>query len=165
MKHLLPLALALIALPLAAQAECKGTPVPELVEGRAFAVDGDTLAIPGQPRIRLWGIQAPELRDSATKRETPEGMIARAALADLLDGDAPTRCVPTKWDRYCRLVAVCHTAGADIDLGQAMLIRGMAYTAWLDDTPGKTGVEPAMYASAESLARKTKRGLWRAWLE
>ena len=151
--------------PAAAQqgAECRDKPLPELVEGRAFAVDGDTLAFPGQPRVRMWGIDAPELRDPATKQETRAGMQARVALADLLAGEAPTRCVPTKWDRYCRLVAVCHIAGSDVAL--RMLEQGMAYTAWLDDTPGKTGATPDRYAAVERLARVERRGLWKGWLD
>lgn len=155
----------LIASPATAQpgAECRDRPLPELVEGRAYAVDGDTLAIPGQPRIRLWGIDAPELRDASTKRETREGMQARAALADLALAREPTRCVPTKWDRYCRLIAVCRNAASD--LGLLMLTSGYAYTAWLDDPPGRTGAEPGIYAAMEALARKERRGLWKTWLD
>lgn len=142
---------------------CRDKPVPDLVEGPALAVDGDTLAIAGMPRIRLWGIQAPELRDSATRRERREGMQARTVLAGLLDGVMSVRCVPTRWDRYCRLVAVCDAKGDD--LAQDMLIRGMAYTARLDESPGKTGVDPLRYTLQEVIARQERRGLWRHWRE
>lgn len=142
---------------------CRDRPVPDLVEGQAFAVDGDTLAIAGMPRIRLWGIQAPKLGDSATRRETREGIQARAVLAGLLDGVTSVRCVPTRWDRYCRLVAVCDAHGDD--LAQDMLIRGMAFTARLDDAPGETGVDPLKYALLEVIARQERRGHWRRSLE
>lgn len=142
---------------------CRNEPVPDLVEGQAFAVDGDTLAIAGMPRIRLWGIQAPDLRDSVTKRETREGMRARTVLAGLLDGVMSVRCVPTRWDGYCRLVAVCDAKGDD--LAQDMLIRGMAFTARLDDSPGESGVDPLKYILREVIARQERRGLWRHWPE
>lgn len=167
----LALALLLPASPLAAQAlptsqalpaACRDAPVPERIEGRAFAVDGDTLSLPGRPRLRLWGIQAPELRDTTTRQETGPGSRARAVLADLLDAAPAVHCTPTKWDRYCRLVAVCRAAG--LDLGEQMLAAGMAYTAWLDDPPGRTGIDPAAYAAAEAAARKDRRGLWKVWL-
>src|SRR5215218_922009 len=58
--------------------------LPGKWEGIAFAIDGATLAGAGlKPSIRLWGIQAPELRDK-DKQETAPGMRARAAVEDLL---------------------------------------------------------------------------------
>lgn len=173
----LPAALAILAalLPATAAAEdrpCRDQPVPPLVEGRAFAVDGDTLAIAGAPRIRLWGIQAPELRAARTGGETLPGMAARAALADLLDLGAAgaVRCRPSKWDRWCRLVASCDVAddeGRATDLGAALLQAGMAYGFMLDDTRGRRADDAGMaaaYADLESRARKARAGLWRDWL-
>lgn len=158
-------ALVTFAAPALAQfpADCRDKPVPDLVEGQASAIDGDTLAIAGKPRIRLWGIEAPDLQDAMTKRETKAGIQARAVLARLLDGVTSIHCVPTRWDPDCHLVAVCDVKGDD--LAQDMLLRGMAYTARLDDSPGKTGVDPLTYAVKEVIARQERRGLWRTWLE
>jgi len=45
-----------------AEQPCGALPKP--FDGVAFAVDGNTLAIVGKkPNVRIWGIQAPELRD------------------------------------------------------------------------------------------------------
>ena len=110
---LLALAPALSAAARAEDRSCRAKPVPPPIEGRASAVDGDTLAFAPSAvvgtgavtRIRLWGVQAPEPRDKQTGQETVAGMVARSALADRLSG--PIRCEPGKWDRYCRLVATC----------------------------------------------------------
>ena len=76
--------------------------------GQAYAIDGDTLAGVGlKPHIRLWGIQAPELRDGA-KAESVAGMRARAALEDLLEQSGhKVKCRVLKFDRNCHMVAQC----------------------------------------------------------
>src|ERR687898_493737 len=57
--------------------------LPAAWDGQAYAIDGATLAGVGlKPHVRIWGIQAPELRD--TRAESVAGMRARAALEDLL---------------------------------------------------------------------------------
>ena len=100
----------------------------EKIEGIAWALDGDTLAMlaGGQrtPDIRLWGIQAPELRDRRSGIENPAGMHALAALKGKIDGE-PIVCRAIEWDRYCRAVATCDHRGDDI--GKFMLTIGMSY--------------------------------------
>lgn len=153
-------------------AACRDKPVPTKVDGLAYAIDGDTLAIDGQPHIRVWGIQAPELRDKHTGQETVAGMRSRAHLEDLLK---PSRqavsCTPTKWDRYCRLVATCDTKypsgqpnGVAEDLGWQMIDAGQAYGYYLDETLQRAPDTSRAYAAAESLARAQRRGLWTGWL-
>lgn len=170
-------ALTALALPAIAHAKdlpttCRDKPVPELVVGEAFSIDGDTIAIAGKPHIRIWGIQAPELRDKKTGQETVPGMRARAALEELLK---PARhqvsCAPTKWDRYCRLVAICDTAypskaiyAESIELGWTMLDAGLAYGFYLDDAVAGRNDLSRSYATAESMARAERRGLWKEWL-
>lgn len=167
MKRSLPLAAALLALPMAAWAQtnaaCRDKPVPPAFEGTGYAVDGDTLALPGHPRVRLWGIQAPELRDKSTGQETNAGMQARAALEELLAADrSRTRCPPTKWDRYCRVVAVCTTGRTD--LARTLIERGMGYGGWLEETVRDQPNLGTAYADAETAARRERRGLWKDWL-
>lgn len=160
----------------AADISCRDRPVPSLVEGQAFAVDGDTLAFPGQPRVRLWGIQAPELRDKATRQETPAGMAARAALAERIAAlaEPSVRCHPVKWDRWCRLVATCAAPAfgepvrTDQDIAATMLLDGWAYGFMLDDPlRGREAEGVALarrYAALEAQARRARAGLWREWL-
>lgn len=147
-------------------AECPAA-LPDGWSGTAYAVDGDTLRGVGLKfTLRLWGIQAPELRD-AQRQETVAGMRARAALADLLaKADHKVRCRLVGPDGPCRAVAYCLLdAGADsIDLGGALIAGGMAYSAPLAEPPA---FEPKMaqrYADAEVEARRQRRGLWPQWL-
>lgn len=57
--------------------------------GAAAAVDGDRPAVivngHRAPNVRLWGVDAPEMRDTG-KVETVAGMRARVALAELGSG-------------------------------------------------------------------------------
>jgi endonuclease YncB( thermonuclease family) len=141
--------------------------LPDTWSGVAYAVDGDKLAAAGlKPNIRLWGVQAPELRNGAGE-ETVAGMRARATLEDLLSkSDHKLKCRVTKFDRQCRAVAHCVLdAGADsIDVGGAMIASGMAYGFSLDQTMAWEPKASQRYADAEFEARKQRRGLWPFWL-
>jgi len=139
----------------------------EAWSGAAYAIDGDTLVGVGlKPAIRLWGIQAPELRDGA-KNDTVQGMRARAALEDLLGkSDHKLKCRVARFDRECRVIAQCSLdAGADsIDVGGAMIASGMAYGYLLAETLPWEPKASQRYADAEFEARKARRGLWPVWL-
>ncbi len=142
--------------------------LPEPFAGLAFAGDGDTIYFVGMgPSVRLWGLQAPELRDKVTGQETVAGMRTRAALEDLLQGaDHKVACSPRKFDRFCRVVASCTTQGPGgaVDLSLDLLRQGLAYGFWLSDTPADDGALSLAYAGAEAEARKQRRGLWKEWL-
>jgi len=135
--------------------------------GVAYAIDGVTLSAVGlKPNIRLWGIQAPELRDDA-RQETTAGMRARATLEDLLSkSDHKLKCRITRFNHQCQAVAHCVIdAGADsIDVGGAMIASGMAYGFSLDQTMPWEPKASQRYADAEFDARKQRRGLWSVWL-
>lgn len=144
--------------------DCGALPGP--FDGKAFAGDGDTIYGTGYgTAIRLWGIQAPELRDhspGAAKAETVAGMKTRGALEDLLAAaDWQVRCVPRKFDRFCRVVASCTTAKG-IDPSLELLKAGHAYGFWLSDTDD--AAQSIAYARAEAEARSARRGQWSEWL-
>ncbi|MBX9944907.1 MAG: thermonuclease family protein [Reyranella sp.] len=137
--------------------------LPETLAGIAFAGDGDTIHGAGWSwPVRLWGLQAPELRDRA-KADTSPGMRARAHLADVLAaGDHRVTCTPIEFDAYCRVVATCRT-GAGVDLTASVLEAGLAYGYFLAKHPSR--VDQALaYSKAEAAARKAERGLWPTWL-
>lgn len=149
-------------------AECATSgPLPDSWSGQAYAIDGGTLAGVGlKAHIRIWGIQAPELRDAA-RNETIAGMRARATLEDLLSrSDHKVKCRIAKLDRDCKAVAQCSLdAGADsIDVGGAMIASGMAYGFSLEETLSWEPKASQRYADAEFEARKQRRGLWPLWL-
>jgi endonuclease YncB( thermonuclease family) len=137
--------------------------LPKPFDGVAFAINGDTLAIVGlRPHVRIWGIQAPELRDK-DKQETVPGMRARAALDDLLTpAGHKIHCNPDKWDRDCRIVALC--VAKTTDIGGRMIDNGMAYGFDLDDVDKADVPLSLSYAESEAAARKEMRGLWPEWL-
>jgi endonuclease YncB( thermonuclease family) len=117
----------------------------EAMSGRARVVDGDTLVLDGK-RIRLVGIDAPELRQVCQReqRDWPCGTEAKSHLAALI-GDARTTCEAGGSDKYGRLLAVCTVA--DRDLNAAMVDGGYAI-AFGD------------YEAEETAARQKRLGLW-----
>ncbi len=142
--------------------------LPKDWSGEAYAVDGATLGGTGlKPPLRLWGVQAPELRDRQTGLETSQGMRARAALEDLLErGDRKVKCRIARWDRECRAIAQClvETSPNALDAGGYMLASGLAYGFHLEDPLAWEPKAGQRYAGAEAEARRAQRGLWPQWL-
>jgi endonuclease YncB( thermonuclease family) len=147
--------------------------LPRTWDGQAFAIDGDTIGGIGlKPPIRLWGIQAPELRDAANAESVP-GMRARAALEDMLSlADHRVSCKVAKFDRSCRLVAQC-TLIAEMPTGAApaphdpalrLVEDGLAYGFQLDDALPWDREAGSRYAHFEAISRQARKGLWPQWL-
>ena len=84
--------------------------------------DGDTIR-QGGVAMRLWGIDAAELRQSCADG-WPAGQLAREHLNGLMR-DHTITCDPRATDRYGRTVALCRADG--VDLGAAMVSAGMAW--------------------------------------
>jgi endonuclease YncB( thermonuclease family) len=164
MKKLL-LAALLATLPAAAWSQSKQKdcgPLPPGFEGTAFTGDGDTIYGVGfRPGIRLWGSNAPELRDH-DKAETIPGMRARALTADVLAAAGnKVACQSIEWDGYCRVVASCTAGGKDLTM--ELLKAGLSYGYYLAKHPAR--VDQALaYSDAEAAARKARVGLWPYWL-
>lgn len=120
------------------------------VTGRASVVDGDTLEVQGQ-RIRLWGVDAPEGRQTCARAgETYRcGQVAANQL-DHRIGGRPVVCVQQDVDRYGRVVARCAVAGDD--LGGWLVREGYAVRY-----PEYAG---AAYRTEEAAARRARRGVW-----
>jgi endonuclease YncB( thermonuclease family) len=140
----LSLALCLTALPATAQN----------LSGIADVVDGDTLAIRGeQTRIRLYGVDAPEGKQTCNDAEGKRylcGSRAADALAALIGRNGRVSCQEEDRDRYGRVVAVCYANGQDIN---GDLIRqgwAVEYSQYSD----------GRYSDEETEARQAKRGLW-----
>ncbi|MDO8912315.1 MAG: thermonuclease family protein [Phenylobacterium sp.] len=77
--------------------------------------DGDTFRCDGNLKIRLWGIDAPELQTAA-------GPAARRALADLTAGQ--TLVCTRKSKSYDRIVAQCLIGNTDV--AERMVRQGQA---------------------------------------
>lgn len=121
-------------------------PAPEPLQGAARASDGDSFRL-GDERVRLLGIDAPELGQTCRDeegRDWPCGQAARDRMASLLQG-GPVDCRPEEHDQYGRLLSTCTVAGQD--LAMAMVSEGLAISA--DD-----------YKREERAAQAARRGIW-----
>jgi len=77
-----------------------------------LAVDGDTIRSNGM-RIRLWGIDAPEMSEV-------QGPRSKAVLQNIVDRAGQLTCYEMGRDRYGRIVARCHDAQG-YDIGCTMI--------------------------------------------
>ena len=119
-------------------------------EGRFGVADGDSL-VWGSQRLRLEGIDAPELDQQCTVagRTTPCGRKARAALRTLL-GRGGTVCRSTGLDRYDRWLVRCTDEAGE--LAEQLVEQGWA-------------VAYGRFEEAEDRARRAGRGLWAGTFE
>ena len=86
------------------------------ITGKPRVVDGDTIHI-NQTKIRLHGIDAPEMKQTCRTSEGKEqlcGQLAKQALKRLVRGQDVT-CKGDKRDRYKRLIAVCYVGPFNIN--------------------------------------------------
>lgn len=109
--------------------------------------DGDTLRC-GADRIRLFGVDAPEVRRGAKAAE-PLAYEARDLLIQLTRGRVGCRVVAQ--DHYGRHVARCWSS-ASPDINAAMIRPGLA-TEWRAFSKGA-------YEAAEDEAKAAGRGAW-----
>ena len=120
------------------------------ISGPARVIDGDSLVVDGV-EIRLYGIDAPEYRQTCFRRGRPWacGVDATRTLRALI-ASRPVACRTHEEDRYGRTVASCAVDGRD--LGAAMVAGGHA-------------VAYGAYQLEESAARNAGRGIWSSRFE
>lgn len=114
-------------------------------------IDGDTLKL-GSERVRLWGIDAPESRQTCRDARGVAftcGQTAAAVLRGLIGQESPI-CEMVERDRFGRMVARCQVSG--LDLGGAMVAAG-----WAVDFERYSG---GRYQQEQETAKAAKRGLW-----
>jgi len=121
----------------------------QAVAGTATAQDGDSLLV-GATRVRLFGIDAPELDQTCQRDGTswPCGEAARTQLAELVAG-RQVECNGQGVDQHGRVLAICR-AGRE-QLNQVMVEQGwaLAYREFSDQ-----------YVPAELEARTRRLGIW-----
>lgn len=123
------------------------------IQGRATVIDADTIEIQGE-RVRIWGIDAPEGKQTCLDAAGAEyrcGQIGSMALADFIDQSQPVRCEHKDTDRYGRFVGQCFIASGH-DIAGWLARQGHA----LDYRQYSKGA----YASAEARAKANKAGIW-----
>ena len=124
---------------------------PPTVAGRASVIDGDPLEIHDR-RIRLWGVDAPEARQSCDAADGAAWACGRAS-ANRLDQhlqDRTVACYEQDTDRYGRMVARCTVDGEDV--GGWLVRQGLAirYARYAGNA----------YRAEEAQARAARTGLW-----
>lgn len=126
-------------------------PTPPTVMGRSSVIDGDTLEVHGQ-RIRLWGVDAPESRQSC-ENETGATYACGRISARRLDQhlmDQTVSCFELDHDRYGRMVARCEINGEDVGawlVKQGLAVRYARYAG-------------TAYMIEEIAARRDRIGVW-----
>ncbi len=116
------------------------------ITGVPKIIDGETLVVGGK-RFRLWGIDAPDPRQTCTirRRDYNCGRISATALMDLVAGVHVT-CRPVKGATD---VARCYAGGYELS-------EGMVHTGWALAAPR----DHARFAPIEKRAAMARRGLW-----
>ncbi|RUM26812.1 thermonuclease family protein [Rhizobium vallis] len=145
-------ATAFAVLALAALIAAKLNDTDKIEHAGAFhAADGDSLTS-GAERLRLEGIDAPELHQSCERegKAWACGRVAREALQDMVLASG-TRCQGGRRDRYDRLLVVCRN-GTGADINAAMVRLGMA-------------ISYGGYGKEEAEARAARAGLWAGTFE
>ena len=129
----------------------------EALRGPARVIDGDTLDVAGR-RVRLEGIDAPEIRQECRKLRQPGGVwrAGREAARTLARWvhDREVVCQRTGLGRYGRILGRCHAGGRE--LNAAMIRHGLA---WAFRKYSQS------YVLDERFARNRQRGVWAASCE
>ena len=117
--------------------------------------DGDSLRS-GPLKIRLHGIDAPELKQTCTDSTGATwacGRAARDAVSEITKA-APLRCALMDVDRYGRLIMRCFAGHTDI--AEHLVENGLAlaYRRYSTD-----------YVAAETIARDRGLGVWAGTFE
>ncbi len=118
-----------------------------VISGPVRVSDGDSLRF-GEERVRIVGIDAPELDQTCKNPDGspwPCGRVARQSLLQLVAKGGVT-CTYEKRDRYGRALGLCLVDG--VDIGGAMVSQGMA-------------VSYDGYPEQEAYARNGRKGMWR----
>jgi endonuclease YncB( thermonuclease family) len=129
--------------------------VIDLGTGNVQVVDGDSLRR-GETEIRLYGIDAPEYRQSCFDKSRTEyacGKQAATILRSLVKGQQ-VACSSIDTDHYGRAVSVCKID--KLDLNAEMVRQGWAVAY---------SKHSLNYVGLEAEARRAKRGIWAGTFE
>lgn len=114
-------------------------------------IDGDTLQL-GVERIRLWGIDAPELHQKCylQEKEIHCGQASKVALMSIIQSGSLI-CSIKDIDRYKRMVSQCFVDGKDV--AGLLVLSG-----WALDYPQYS---KGFYNDYQAEAKHENRGIWK----
>ena len=114
--------------------------------------DGDTYTLRGGEKVRLRGVNTPEIRPKEAF-----GIEARDAMRSLLlNQTIELRYGEVQRDGYGRLVASVRTQKNQIDAGEFLLQKGLGHVFLIPPE----GVDVKAYLAAQAQAKTHNRGLW-----
>jgi len=119
-----------------------------VVAGKAYVVDGDSIRVAGQ-EIRIAGLDAPEWDQVARHKDGHwfrQGRLAKSALIRRIGGKY-VRVEVERLDKFGRTVGVVRHEGKDV--GKWIVEEGHAVAAFDN-----------RYKHVERRARRAKRGMW-----
>ena len=106
----------------------------------------------GELRIRLFGVDAPEIKQQCTKADGTKwhcGIKAQKMLNQLVDSAPKLSCELKAVDRYARLVMRCFAGKTDVAAALVRAGLALAYRQY-----------SALYSKDEHAAKITKAGMW-----
>ena len=146
MRFFISFLLCILSLPAVAESRTA-------IIGAIQVIDGETLEIQNQ-RIKLWGVDAPELNQTCKNGQDAGydcGKEAASALSQWLTELQPVRCEPRGNDNSGNTIAICYTSTGD-DIASWMVRNGYAVD-WPKYSNGFYGV-------SEKQAQSNKSGIW-----
>ena len=126
-----------------------------LVQGQPHVTDGDTIRI-GESRIRLEGIDAPEMSQRCTRADGSGwqcGAAARAALIQKI-GNQSVRCEISGTDRYDRSLGTCWAGTVNLNGWMVRSGWAVSYRRY-----------SMRYVSDEKVARAGRLNIWNGRFE
>ena len=129
---------------------------------KVIITDGDSLKI-GKEKIRLYGIDAPEMKQICYgKNDSPYacGEASKSNLKAIInahDYDIKIFCYYSKVDKYKRLLAECflgETSAINVNFQMVMAGHAVAYLRYSDK-----------YLIAQEFAKKHELGIWKGDFE
>ena len=89
--------------------------VPVFSAERWYAIDGDTIVAPDKTKVRVLGVDTPELHPCRCEYECRLGNLAKRRTQRALD-EGPVLISPFRPDRYGRMLARVFIGGRDLSL-------------------------------------------------
>ena len=133
------------------------------ISGKAIVIDGDTIKI-NSSKIRLFGIDAPEKKQKCKKiflniyifsfnKSYDCGIVSTNKLKNKVKDHVVT-CKSKGQDRYKRIIAECFINRTNLN---SWLVRNGYAVAYVKYSK--------KYLSAQNLAKKEEKGLWKGQFE
>ena len=118
--------------------------------GYMQVVDGDTLKT-SHSKIRLVGIDTPELKQSCNNGKVKCGVLAKQALENLI-GDKQVDCNKIGTDLYGRILGECFVE--EVNINRWMLQNGWAVYY------SSRGIDKVAYKIDQTTAKVARKGIW-----